>query len=329
MIELISVIIPAYNAEKTIERCLNSVINQTYNNLEIIVVNDGSTDNTETVVKSLAAVDGRVRLITIENGGVSHARNTGIDSAKGEYITFVDSDDYIDDSMYESLLNLIKKYNVKIAHCSYKNVDENKNVISIVGNTNRIVIQNHDEAIECLIGGKLFAGGLWNKLYSSELFDGCRLDESIRINEDVLLNFILFDKIEKSAYTDNAYYNYVANLSSSTHTSNAYFKYNQSLYVSKIILEESQGKSYEQLAERRVADNVLGLYKGCVFSRLKRNSFEYRNVLNKVIHYKKVGYYPFFMKRMQYVLFRYFPHIFLAIYDMYDCVREKKLDPEQ
>lgn len=329
MIELISVIIPAYNAEKTIERCLNSVINQTYNNLEIIVVNDGSTDNTETVVKSLASVDGRVRLITIENGGVSHARNTGIDSAKGEYITFVDSDDYIDDSMYESLLNLIKKYNVKIAHSSYKNVDENKNVISIVGNTNRIVIQNHDEAIECLIGGKLFAGGLWNKLYSSELFDGCRLDESIRINEDVLLNFILFDKIEKSAYTDNAYYNYVANLSSSTHTSNAYFKYNQSLYVSKIILEKSQGKSYEQLAKRRVADNVLGLYKGCVFSRLKRNSFEYRNVLDKVNHYKKMGYYPFFKKRMQYALCRYFPHIFLAIYDMYDCVREKKLDPEQ
>lgn len=116
----ISVIVPAYNCQDTIERCINSIQKQTFNNLEIIIVNDGSSDNTEAKIKELQDKDGRIIAISIPNGGVSHARNTGIDKASGDYITFVDSDDYIDEEMYECLYNLIKEYNVQIAHCSYK-----------------------------------------------------------------------------------------------------------------------------------------------------------------------------------------------------------------
>ena len=110
----ISVIVPAYNAEKTIERCLKSILKQTYHNLEVIVVNDGSKDSTELILSRIEKNDVRVHLITIENGGVSHARNVGIDNASGEYITFVDSDDYIDEEMYTSLMELIQKYDIGI-----------------------------------------------------------------------------------------------------------------------------------------------------------------------------------------------------------------------
>jgi len=126
MSDKISIIIPTYNAERTIARCVNSIQEQTYSDLEIIIVNDGSKDSTERIVHLLKKNDERIKLITIPNGGVSHARNVGIENATGDYITFVDSDDYIDSDMYECLLEVAKEYDVKIVHCSYKNVSENE-----------------------------------------------------------------------------------------------------------------------------------------------------------------------------------------------------------
>ena len=202
----ISVIVPAYNAEKTIERCLNSITNQTYPYLDIIVINDGSVDNTKKIVENLSSTDNRVKLINIANRGVSHARNVGIEHAKGDYLTFVDSDDYIDSVMYEELLKIITRYDVKIAHCSYANDDEDGNLISVVGDHGKLVIQNHDEAIACLLDGRLFVGSICNKLYDKTIFSKCRLDESIKYNEDILLNFFLFDQVVSSVYIDKPFY---------------------------------------------------------------------------------------------------------------------------
>ena len=105
---LITVIVPAYNAEATIERCINSIIKQTYNNLEVIIVNDGSTDNTQTVCENMAKKDTRINVINKENEKVSKTRNRGIEEATGDYIVFVDSDDYIQNNMIIKLL-----YNVE------------------------------------------------------------------------------------------------------------------------------------------------------------------------------------------------------------------------
>ena len=99
MTGLISVIVPAYNAEKTIEKCINSISCQTYENLEIIVINDGSKDTTEEIVSKLAKTDNRIKLITIPNGGVSHARNTGLEYVTGDFVTFADADDTIESGM--------------------------------------------------------------------------------------------------------------------------------------------------------------------------------------------------------------------------------------
>ena len=120
MKKLISVVVPAYNAERTIKRCLESILRQTYSNLEVLLINDGSIDSTEDICLKIAENDNRLKVVTIPNGGVSHARNVGIKKATGELITFVDADDYIDADMYQTLNDTMEKYNVPIVHCSYK-----------------------------------------------------------------------------------------------------------------------------------------------------------------------------------------------------------------
>ena len=106
--DLISIIIPIYNVEKYMEKCLNSVVNQTYNNIEIILIDDGSKDKSREICDNYAKKDNRIKVVHKENNGVSSARNTGIDMSKGKYITFIDSDDYIDTDYIETLYKISK-----------------------------------------------------------------------------------------------------------------------------------------------------------------------------------------------------------------------------
>ena len=116
---LISIIIPVYKVEKYLEKCIQSVINQTYENLQIILVDDGSPDNCGKICVEYAKKDHRIEVIHKSNGGLSDARNKGLEIAKGEYIGFVDSDDYIESDMYEVLYNLLKQYNAYVKICNF------------------------------------------------------------------------------------------------------------------------------------------------------------------------------------------------------------------
>lgn len=319
----ISVIVPAYNCQDTIEHCINSIQNQTYKDLEIIIVNDGSTDNTEQIISDLQSVDNRIKVFTIPNGGVSHARNTGIDNATGDYITFVDSDDYIDTKMYETLYSLIKEYNVKIAHCSYKNVDGK--AIVPVGDTGKITVQNHDEALKCLLSGRLFIGGLCNKLYNRILFNNIHLEESIKFNEDILANYYLFDKVEESVYIDRAFYSYVANETSATHTISSVVSRENVVMVARIIEKESIGKPYHIYAEKKLAYTLLDLYRAYLLNKDKSQKKE--ELKRELKDYKLV--YKSKNEKTTYYLAMYFPHICVFTYKIYDRIRVKKLDPAQ
>lgn len=115
----VSVIMPTYNSEKTIKKSIESVLNQTYRNLEIIIINDGSTDSTEKIIKEYSKIDSRIIYIYQENGGVSSARNTGLNRTTGEYIAFIDADDLYDENMVEILVNYAKDYDSDIVSCSY------------------------------------------------------------------------------------------------------------------------------------------------------------------------------------------------------------------
>ena len=122
MEELVSIILPIYNAEKYLERCLESIITQTYANIEIILINDGSTDNSINIIKEYAIKDSRIIIIDKENEGVSVARNIGILKARGKYICFVDADDYIEKSMIEKMKCCIDKENVDLVRINYYNI---------------------------------------------------------------------------------------------------------------------------------------------------------------------------------------------------------------
>lgn len=127
--DLISVVIPIYNVEKLLKKCILSVINQEYKNLEIILVDDGSTDSSGIICDEIATIDNRIKVIHKENGGLSSARNAGIDIATGKYIGFVDSDDYIDKRMYKELYNSLKNNDAEIAVCSRNVVDEQGKIL--------------------------------------------------------------------------------------------------------------------------------------------------------------------------------------------------------
>ena len=207
MRNLISIIIPAYNIENYIAKCLDSLINQTYRNLEIIVVDDGSSDNTRKIVDEYAVKYENIKLIHKKNGGVSAARNTGIEVANGDYIGFVDGDDTVDEEMFEVLIDNAIKYNADISHCGYKMVFPSR--IDYYYNTGILVEQDNQLGLKDLIMGSRVEPGLVNKLYKRELFKKVRLNENIKINEDLLANYYLFKQSQKSVFYDKCMYSYI------------------------------------------------------------------------------------------------------------------------
>ena len=130
MNELITVVLPIYNVSAYLKRCIESVIHQTYENLDIILVDDGSTDDSGIICDEYASIDSRITVVHKENGGLSDARNKGIELAKGQFITFIDSDDYIDDDYVEYLYNLIKRYNTRMSICSHTVVYDNGTILN-------------------------------------------------------------------------------------------------------------------------------------------------------------------------------------------------------
>lgn len=214
---LISIIVPAYNIENYIERSIRSIMNQTYSNLEIIIIDDGSTDATGTIIDRLAKEDQRILPIHKKNEGVSAARNTGLDVAKGEYIGFVDGDDYIEKDMYEHLLLNAIKYHADISHCGYQMVFPNR--VDYYYNTKQIMIQDYEQGVLDLIKADRVEPGLCNKLYRRKIIGKKRLDERIRINEDLLFNFYLFKESQRSVFEDISFYHYMVRENSAS-TSN-------------------------------------------------------------------------------------------------------------
>ena len=168
MDEKISVIVPVYNVEQYLERCVDSIINQTYKNLEIILVNDGSTDNSGQLCDELAKKDSRIRVIHKENGGVSEARNFGVKEISGEYVIFIDSDDYINKRMINVLYSQIKLEEADVSVCGVMNVYEN-NHIPQARNINEYLILNNEGFLSEYLKGERIPGGIWNKLIKSSI----------------------------------------------------------------------------------------------------------------------------------------------------------------
>lgn len=196
----ITIIVPIYNTEKYIEKCINSIINQTYTNLEIILIDDGSTDNSGNICDNYALKDNRIKVVHKKNEGVSIARNIGIEKASGEYVGFVDSDDYIESTMYEVLIKDIIENQTDIAVCN----------CSVNGNSKfEKNILNRHEMLDLILDKDKFRGYVCNKIYKLKLLKNLRFEENIHLCEDLLFNCNYIARSEKMSIIDRKLYNYV------------------------------------------------------------------------------------------------------------------------
>lgn len=253
---LISVIVPIYKVEQYLPRCVDSILNQTYSNIEVILVDDGSPDNCGQICDKYAEKDSRVIVIHRVNGGLSAARNSGINICKGEYIGFVDSDDCIHPQMYELLLQDIQKYNTLLSFCQ-PNMCYNQiiNPIELTNNT-----KSHDISF---IYKKCLIDNIWwsacSKLYHRSLFVGIRYPEG-RTNEDYPVTMRIYDKCNNIAVNYNKLYNYCIRQGSIVRSSFSARRFDQ-IYSSKDVYDymKSHHPEFESPAQKNLLASCIGL----------------------------------------------------------------------
>ena len=254
----ISVIVPIYNIAPYIERCVNSICSQSHTNLEIFLVNDGSTDNSLEILQGLTSRDERIVVINKGNGGVTSARLEGLKNASGDWISFIDGDDEIDPNMYEKLLNNAHKYNADISHCGYQMIFQSH--IDYYYNTGNLVIQDNEKGIKDLLEAKFIEPGLTCKLFKRELLDNISLmmDLKIKENEDLLMNYFLFKKSNCSIYEDFCPYHYIVRNGSATQTkSNSLNRLLDSLKVLNNIKQDVKDKEILIILNKRILYKLL------------------------------------------------------------------------
>ena len=204
--DLISVVIPVYNVEKYIDECLESVLNQTYYNLEIILVDDGSTDKSGKICDKYQKKDSRIKVIHKKNGGLSDARNVGIKNSTGKYITFIDSDDTIAIDFISYLYNLIIKYNVDMSICAYSVVTKDgKHLNTGIGYVESKI--NKIDALDRMLCENGFNVSTWAKMYLTSLFDDVEFPLK-KLCEDNGTTYKLIDKCDFIAYGNESKYLY-------------------------------------------------------------------------------------------------------------------------
>ncbi len=247
----ISIVIPAYNAGKYIEKCIQSIINQTYRNFEIIIVNDGSTDNTKAICKKYVKLDNRIKLISTENRGAGSARNTGIAEAKGRYISFVDSDDYVCSDYYERMYKMIEEGNADIVEGHYKrvsgydeNVFTNTETKKEYTNMEKLLVLYGEDEIE-YINSVIVT----NKLYRRELFNEAKFPIN-RIIDDEFIMYKLMYNSKKIISTPDIMYAYVQSEESVMRASFKEKRVHDTLDVYDEVYEFFKDKGNNELIEK-------------------------------------------------------------------------------
>lgn len=206
----ISIIVPVYNVEAYLPQCIDSILEQTYKNLEIILVDDGSTDTSLDVCKRYARIDNRIKVISKVNGGQSSARNLGLENSTGDFIGFVDSDDWIEPNMYEVLMETIYNYNADIAACAIFNYNYKKDTKVKTGNSGETVLYDSFNSycdnlfIPCKHEIRF---EIWNKLYKRDILKGIRFKEG-QLYEEIFFMRHVLERTNKLAFIDTPLYNY-------------------------------------------------------------------------------------------------------------------------
>ena len=271
--ELISIIVPVYNVEQYLEKCVDSIINQKYKNLEIILVDDGATDSSGKLCDELAKIDNRIKVYHKENGGLSDARNYGVERATGDYIGFVDSDDYIDSEMYEELYEAIKKENVDVVECNLKIIYPDR--VELFTEQKYYNVYTKQEYLEEYLKIEKIFGSACVRLIKSDIAKKLKFPVG-KLYEDTYYAYDLIEKVDRYVIMNNPYYNYLMRENSITNT-----KFNPRIFDLIEIVEKFRKTTYEN-------------YPGLKEAADCRKMYAYFSVLNSILleeNYRDNEYY--------------------------------------
>ena len=265
MSKLVTIIIPVYNVEKYLKSCVESLTKQTHKDIEIILVDDGSPDNSGILCDTLAETDSRIVVIHKENGGVSSARNAALDIMKGDFVTFVDGDDYVDEDFISCMYNAITKNNADIATCGHYRVEFDgtlKSIYTLSDNADDIICKTGIESLTDMFYGETCSASSGSKLYKKSFFDKLRFPGYV-MGEDTYVVYHAFSEAKKIAHTNKPRYYYVQHESSVTNKKANYIKFYDYVRLYDHILEVDKNlanKTYFNSLANRLIENNFWVY---------------------------------------------------------------------
>lgn len=321
----ISVIVPVYNCEDFLPACIESLLKQTYQNLQIILIDDGAKDRSGAICDRYAEKDTRICVLHQENQGVSVARNAGLDIAEGDLITFVDSDDAVEPDMYEVLVKLLLEHDADIAHCGYKKIHFDGSTKDILG-TGVLLVQDTWQASECLLAGEHFTGGPWAKLYRKDLFSDLRFDPELKINEDVWMNAQAFRKARKLVFLDVPKYCYYERTQSATRMTNWLKVRQDCVEVSERMLSMYLHTALEGICADRLYYALLNLYRECLLRDYSGQKELRKNVHSRIKAISEMSVHICRRSVWNYRFMRYLPRLYVVVYQIFDRLRVPNID---
>lgn len=292
MSDLISIIVPVFNVEDFIENCVSSLIGQSYDNIEIILVDDGSLDNSPTICDKLAESDNRITVIHKINEGVSKARNTALDNIKGKYVAFVDGDDFVAPDYIENMYNAIKEHNADIATCDHYriNIDGSTNIVSFGDSkSNSIRCMSGINTLTNMFYGKVCSASSCCKLYSVNLIDKLRFPSDYIMGEDTYFVYYAVSRARVVAHTNKPSYYYIQHCSSVTNAKSNYIKFYDYVRLYDHIISSDtnlNNKEYFNALVNRLIENNLWAYMK--LRKCKNMYFiEKKHIENNIKKYRK------------------------------------------
>lgn len=322
---MISIIIPVYKVEKYLRQCVDSVLAQTYTNLEVILVDDGSPDNCGAICDEYAANDSRVKVIHKKNGGLASARNAGLDAVTGEYIAFVDSDDWIDSDMYETLLRLLLECDADIAEGSFRFYrpwkTENKTLEC--PNTQKVFTWEGAQILDRFYFGSDLFGDVsvivCTKLYKAQLLRDLRFREGFVYEDSEFMPRVLH-ACRKLVKYDHSYYTYNIHLSGGqiSHSEKNYYKISSAVISARYVAEFFADKDNEKIAvhtRHRYWSALLEAYYNCWLRRKDTQCQNYKKELRSIVRNEKdiILKGPKFGDKWQLSLFLFSPWMFCVM----------------
>lgn len=295
MNKLVSVIIPVYNAEKYLEECIDSVINQTYKNIELILINDGSTDNSQDICERYKNKYSNINLFNITNHGVSYSRNFGISKSSGEYIIFIDADDYIEKNMIFDLVKIKEEDTTNTIIFNYSKVYIDNKVE--IANIPELIIEKQDLLNNFFFYyNKMILNQPWNKLYDSKIIkkNNINFDINLAIGEDLMFNLEYFKYCNKFRIINQYYYNYRINPDSVTNKFRENYYDNQKYLLNNIknFIEEQQEFNEEQQCAYKIhlCNNIINSIQNLFVLDCPYSTKEKRRIIKEIVSKDEVKY---------------------------------------